>query len=79
MPGLPFPEASPSALLSLHILLLGYTWEYDPTNLFDVAAFAAWDAAPQLAILVVECARLVASRDATIVRLTWPPTSHACR
>ena len=54
------------ALASLHTLLVGYVSE-DAVYPFDVGLFSVWDAAPRLAILVVERARLVAScREAAV-------------
>ena len=64
--GVPLPRVPPGGLPSLHTLLLDGT-DGDVSHAFDVAAFAAWDAAPRLAILVVERARLVASADAATV------------
>ena len=58
--GLPLPRVPAGALASLHTLLLGYA-SVDATNVFDVGQFSGWGAAPRLAILVVERARLVAS------------------
>jgi hypothetical protein len=54
------------ALASLHTLLLGYA-SVAAANVFDVGQFSLWDAAPRLAILVVERARLVTSRRAAAV------------
>ena len=64
--GLPLPRVPAGAMASLHTLLLGYTSVADD-NLFDVGKFSVWDAAPRLAILVVERARLVASCRAAAV------------
>ena len=64
--GLPLPLVPEGALASLHTLLLGYA-SVDATNVFDVGQFSGWGAAPRLAILVVERARLVASRRAAFV------------
>ena len=64
--GLPLPRVPAGALASLHTLLLGYG-SVDAANVFDVSLFSRWDAAPRLAILVVERARLVASRRAAAV------------
>jgi hypothetical protein len=58
---LPLPMVPAGALASLHTLLLGYA-SVDFANVFDVSQFSVWVAAPRLAILVVERARLVASR-----------------
>jgi hypothetical protein len=64
--GLPLPRVPAGALASLHTLLLGYT-SVATANVFDVGEFSQWDAAPRLAILVVERARLVAScREAAV-------------
>ena len=60
------PRVPAGALASLHTLLLGYA-SVDATNVFDVGLFSGWDAAPRLAILVVERARLVASRRTAAV------------
>ena len=64
--GLPLPLVPAGALASLHTLLVGYA-SVDAANVFDVGEFSRWDAAPRLAILVVERARLVASRRAAAV------------
>jgi hypothetical protein len=64
--GLPLPRVPAGALASLHTLLLGYA-SVDAANVFDVGRFSLWDAAPRLAILVVERARLVASSRAAAV------------
>ena len=65
--GLPLPRVPAGALASLHTLLLGYTSVHVANVLFDVGQFSVWDAAPRLAILVVERARLVASCRAAAV------------
>ena len=54
------PRVPAGALASLHTLLLGYA-SVDAANVFDVGEFSRWDAAPRLAILVVERACIVAS------------------
>jgi hypothetical protein len=55
------------ALPSLHTLLLGCGTDEGEDNTFNVAHLAWWDAAPALAILVVERACLVSSCDAADV------------
>ena len=67
----PVPPLPKDSLPSLRTLLLGFTTNVDPqqeSNMIDVTLFARWNAAPRLAVLVVERAIIIATQSAQHAR-----------